>query len=134
MIFLIERESFPTPWSAISFYCEQQKPYAKLWVVEDPNGKIVGYICFWIIKEEVHLANIAVSPKYRRQGIASFMLRIMIRCARRRGAKRIFLEVRRTNRAAITLYQRFGFKIDGMRKGYYSDTKEDAILMSLCLG
>ncbi len=133
-IFFIERQSFPTPWSVTSFYYEHQKPYATLWVVENCYGKIVGYICFWMIEDEVHLVNIAVSPESRRQGVASFMLKTMIRYARHKKAKRIFLEVRETNRAAIALYQKLGFKIDGRRKGYYSDTKEDAILMSFTIG
>jgi len=100
-------------------------------VAEDQKGQIIGYICFWVVLDEAHLANLAVAPGIRRQGVATFLLKTMIRYLRARGIKRVLLEVRERNKAALSLYQKFGFKIDGRRKGYYSDTKEDAILMSL---
>ena len=132
-IFFIERQSFPTPWNATLFFYEWKKPYSRLWVAEDQKGQIIGYICFWVVLDEAHLANLAVAPGARRQGVATFLLKTMIRYLRARRIKRVLLEVRERNKAALSLYQKFGFKIDGRRKGYYSDTKEDAILMSLPL-
>jgi len=131
-IFFIERISFPSPWSSTLFFYELKKPYSRLWVVEE-KGRILGYICFWIILDEVHLANIAVAPEHRRRGLASFMLRVMLRYARCRRARRVLLEVRERNRPALALYRKFGFVQDGRRPGYYSDTGEDALLLSLRL-
>jgi len=131
-IYFIERQCFPTPWSGALFLYELKKPYARLWVLEHKE-KIIGYICFWIVAGELHLANIAVDPAWRRRGLATFMLQTMFRYARKKGAKRVLLEVRQKNLAAQTLYKRLGFQVDGRRKQYYSDTKEDAILMSLDL-
>ncbi len=102
-------------------------------MAENKKGQIIGYICFWVVLDEAHLANLAVAPEARRQGVAAFLLKTMIRYLRARGVKQILLEVRERNKAALSLYHKFGFKIDGRRKGYYSDTKEDAILMSLSL-
>ncbi len=132
-IFFIERQCFPSPWSSTLFFYELQKPYACLWVLES-KGKVWGYICFWVIADEVHLANLAVLPEVRRQGLASFMLRVMLRYAKRKGAQRVLLEVRENNQAAQALYAKFGFKLDGRRKRYYTDTGEDALLLSLTLG
>ncbi len=132
-IFFIERQCFPSPWSSTLFFYELKKPYACLWVLEQ-DQKILGYICFWLIADEVHLANLAVVPEARRQGRASFMLEVMLRYAKRKGAQRVLLEVRENNQAAQALYAKFGFKLDGRRKGYYNDTGEDALLLSLDLG
>jgi len=131
-IVFIERLSFPTPWSPLQFWSELLKKGSRLWVIEE-EGQICGHLCFWEIADEIHLANIAVSPEKRRQGLASFMLRILIRYAKRRGFRRILLEVRERNLPAQRLYQKFGFRIDGRRRSYYPDTGEDAILMSLPL-
>ncbi len=128
----IERLAFPTPWSPILFWSELFKKKTRLWVVEE-GEKIAGYLCFWEVVDEIHLANLAVAPDKRRQGLASFMLRTLIGYARRRGFRRILLEVRERNLPAQKLYQKFGFQIDGRRRSYYRDTGEDAILMSLPL-
>ncbi len=125
----IERLSFPTPWQAVHFYVELYKDYAYLWVAET-KGQVIGYICFWLLAGEAHLANIAVHPSFRRCGVGSFLLEHFLRFAKRKGAKRVLLEVRATNFATRRFYEKFGFQKDGLRRSYYQDTKEDAILMS----
>ncbi|NPB08848.1 MAG: ribosomal protein S18-alanine N-acetyltransferase [Thermodesulfobacteria bacterium] len=131
-ILFIERISFPTPWTPLQFGSEFFKKGSRIWVIEEA-GKIRGYVCFWEIADEIHLANIAVSPERRRKGLASFMLRTLVRYAKRRGFRRILLEVRERNLPAQRLYEKFGFRTDGRRRSYYPDTGEDAILMSLSL-
>ncbi len=125
----IERLSFPSPWQATHFFLELYKDYAHLWVAEK-EGRLVGYICFWLVADEAHLVNIAVHPSFRRKGVGEFLLKMFLRFAARKGARRAFLEVRASNRVARHLYEKFGFKKDGVRRSYYQDTKEDAILMS----
>ena len=114
------------------FWAELKKNTSYLWVLEK-GGNIWGYICFWTVFDEAHLANIAVAPSVRRQGWATYMLRFCLRFLRRRRIKRLFLEVRESNLPALRLYKKLGFLVDGRRRGYYRDTKEDAILMSLDL-
>jgi len=129
----IERLSFPSPWSTVHFYAELYKDYAHLWVAE-LDGKVVGYVCFWIIAGEAHLANIAVHPSFRRKGIGSFLLKTVLRFLKRRQVDRLLLEVRVSNKAARKFYEKFGFRKDGLRRSYYQDTGEDAVLMSKKLG
>ena len=131
-ILFIERLSFPTPWSPLLFWAEFKKKGAYFWVLED-EGQILGYLCFWFWAKEAHLVNIAVRPERRREGWASLMMRWFLRFVKRKGAQKVYLEVRESNLAAQKLYRKFGFRIDGRRKAYYSDTKEDALLMSLDL-
>ncbi|OAG27116.1 ribosomal protein S18-alanine N-acetyltransferase [Thermodesulfatator autotrophicus] len=125
----IENLSFPTPWPPSLLLAELHKDYSYFWVAL-LDEKLVGYICFWIIRDEVHLANIAVHPRYRQKGIGSKLLKTFLSFAKRKGAKRVYLEVRARNKLAQKFYQKFGFLKDGIRKAYYQDTKDDAILMS----
>ncbi len=131
-ILTIERLSFSTPWQAVHFWAELYKNYARLWVAET-EGRVVGYICFWVIAGEAHLANIAVHPSFRGRGVGSKLLKTFLRYAKRHGAKRAFLEVRASNRIARRFYEKFGFEKEGVRRSYYQDTKEDAVLMSKVL-
>ncbi|AEH45273.1 ribosomal-protein-alanine acetyltransferase [Thermodesulfatator indicus DSM 15286] len=125
----IERLSFPTPWPPSLLLAELNKDYAYFWIAL-ADEKVIGYICFWIIKDEAHLVNIAVHPHSRRKGIGSKLLEDFLFFARRRGVKKVYLEVRARNKRAQKFYEKFGFKKDGLRKAYYQDTKDDAILMS----
>jgi len=128
----IERISFPTPWSEEMFRAELRSPISRTLVAEtEGNGgaAIAGYINFWLVADEFHLNSIAVRGKLKRKGIASVLMREMIRIARRRGCVHGTLEVRRSNLAARKLYEKFGFTMRGVRPRYYSDTGEDAIIM-----
>ncbi len=126
---IIERSSFPTPWSKRSFMSElTQNIYAE-YIVARRRGKVVGYAGMWVVLDEGHVTNIAVHPTFRGQGIGDRLLRELTNRAIQRGATRMTLEVRPTNLVAQTLYARHGFVQRGVRRGYYSDTREDALIM-----
>ena len=133
-IFGIEKESFPTPWSRWTFLAELTQPISHFLVIgpaPPTPWKVWGYVVFWVVAEEMHLLNLAVRPDQRRQGIARVLLCEALEQSRAQGAKVAWLEVRPSNTAARTLYESFGFKEVGCRRGYYDDTKEDAILLAL---
>ncbi|MFQ5850999.1 MAG: ribosomal protein S18-alanine N-acetyltransferase [Candidatus Binatia bacterium] len=126
----IERASFSSPWSARFFLDELKVPYARsllAWV----GRRIVGYIIYWQLPGEVDIHNLAVHPAYRRQGIGRSLLRAAVHEARNRGSSRVTLEVRKSNEAAQRLYQSLSFVARGVRRGYYSDDGEDALVMVL---
>lgn len=126
----IERASFSYPWSVRFFLQELRVPCARsLLAVLD--GKTVGYIIFWFLPSEADIHNVAVHPAQRRQGIGRSLLQAVIDEAGRQGLSRITLEVRKSNEAAQRLYQSLGFVSQGLRKGYYSDDGEDALIMVL---
>ena len=130
----IERRSFPTPWSRRLFERELLLPYAKAFVaLEIPPNQVVGYICFWLVAQETHILNLAAHPERRRRGIGSRLLRYGVNYCRDKGAQEITLEVRRSNYQAISLYRNFQFQPQGIRRHYYSDSGEDAVIMSLRL-
>jgi [ribosomal protein S18]-alanine N-acetyltransferase len=130
----VERQSFQTPWSRGLFERELLLSYAHAFVaVEVPAGGVVGYLCFWLVEGETHILNLAVHPERRRQGIAFRLLRYGLDYSRHKGAKEITLEVRRSNYKAIALYRGFHFQPEGIRRRYYSDSGEDAIIMTLHL-
>ena len=130
----IERSSFPSPWSPGLFRNEMANPLSRI-LVGKPVGisgaPMAGYVIFWRVADEIHLHNIAVRPEFRRCGIASRLLDRVIRQGRAEGARLMTLEVRRSNIAAQKLYERFGFSVRGVRRGYYTDTGEDALVMSM---
>jgi len=128
----IERASFTSPWSARFFLEEIQVSYAKSVLVE-VEGRIVGYIIYWQLPKEVDIHNLAVHPEYRRQGIGRSLLSSAIDSAKGQDSNRVTLEVRKSNQAAQQLYHSLGFVERGVRKGYYSDDGEDALVMVLDL-
>lgn len=131
-IICIERDSFPTPWSEYLFRSEITSPISRLLVgrtMREQRGSVVGYIVYWRVDDEIHLHNIAVRQDMRRKGIASRLLLEAIRCSRLEGARWITLEVRHSNFPAQRMYEKFGFTVRGIRPGYYTDTKEDALIM-----
>jgi ribosomal-protein-alanine N-acetyltransferase len=128
----IEKMSFNSPWPEFHFYEEIANPYSHPYVVEgrfmDGRTKIVGYIFLWVFGDEIEIANIAVHPNYRRMRIGSSMLSVIEDIFGEK-AKKVFLEVRASNIPAINLYKKMGFKVVGIRKRYYTDNDEDAIIM-----
>ncbi len=126
----IEQDSFSMPWSRNAFYSEVYSPlsYHK---VATYMGNIVGYICIWIIGTDAHILNLAVHRNWRRMGIASSLLMEALKDMLFKRVEFIDLEVRASNMAAIRLYEKFGFKPVGIRKGYYEAPKEDAVIMEL---
>ena len=128
----IERASFNSPWSARFFLEEIRVSYAKS-VLAEVEGRIVGYIIYWQLPKEVDIHNLAVHPEYRRQGIGRSLLGSAIDSAKGQDCNRVTLEVRKSNQAAQQLYYSLGFVERGVRKGYYSDDGEDALVMVLDL-
>jgi len=126
----IERVSFPSPWGFNAFKAEAEKDVSHLWVLIS-DGAVVGYICFWIVEMEIQLMNVAVHPERRGKGFGRLMLARMIEKGISRGVRNIWLEVRPSNSWARNLYKEMGFLEVGIRPNYYSETNEDAIMMSL---
>ena len=128
-VLAIERASFSMPWSRGAFLYEiQQNRVARCRVMREGNT-IVGYLCVWEIADEIHVTNVAVHPTRRRQGIARALLGGLLAEAQARDLRLVVLEVRPSNREAISLYESFGFRVTGRRRGYYYDTGEDALVM-----
>ena len=128
----IERASFPVPWSERAFEDEINRGISNLWALVS-NEKIYAYICFWMFDKEMHILNFAVHPEKRRQGLGRYLLMMVIDIGTARGIENIWLEVRPSNGPALSIYKKFGFSDVGRRKGYYSDSQEDAIIMALDL-
>ncbi len=128
-ILTVERASFSMPWSEDSYRFElTQNPLSYYWGCFDEQ-RLVGFIGFWLIIDEAHIANVAVDQQYRRRGIGELLLRFTFADAMAKGAKGITLEVRESNQIAINLYQKLGFTEAGRRPHYYSDNDEAAIIM-----
>ena len=127
----IDQVSFSLPWPSRSFYFElTDNPASRCWVAE-LDGRVVGMLVAWLIVDEIHIATLATHPDFRKQGIGEKLLSFTLQSARDEGAVSSFLEVRKSNAAALELYRKFGYIEDGRRTGYYKDNDEDAILMSL---
>ena len=123
--------SFSLPWPERSFRYEvTENPVSRGWVAE-VDGRIAAMLVLWLVVDEAHIATIATHPDFRRQGIGERIMIEALIAAREEGAHRAFLEVRASNVAAQTLYEKYGFVVDGRRPRYYKDNFEDAILMSL---
>ncbi len=128
----LEQQCFAIPWSRDMFLEELANDMA-VYFVAQTDGEVVGYAGMWHVCGEGHITNIAVSPSHRRSGIGRLLLGRLIDSARIQDMHVMFLEVRASNAAAIALYENHGFIRAGLRKGYYADNGEDAVLMSLPL-
>ena len=125
----IEEASFSTPWTRKSITMEiEQNTLAHYYVVEDTFG-VVGYGGFWKIGEEAHINNIAIDPENRQQGYGKKLMETLIEESKKLGIQGMTLEVRPSNVAALKLYASFDFYRGGIRKGYYTDTKEDGWIL-----
>ena len=129
-VLAIEEVSFPSPWSRGMFAEELGRDFSDPVVAEGEGGEILGFAVSWTVAGESHLLNIAVAPSRRGAGVGRALLRECIRRGARAGAIRIHLEVRAGNGEALRLYRAEGFAFQGIRKGYYSDTGEDAVLLA----
>ncbi len=133
----IEQEAFSAPWTRVMFEAELVgNPFSRLYVATpiDDQGQpedIAGYLCYWIVFEELRILNLAVCQPWRRQGIARRFVQFALYDAQTQGVERALLEVRASNTAAQSLYDGFGFREYGSRAAYYTDPAEDAILMRL---
>lgn len=125
----IEKDLFSVPWTKEGFLTFVLKDNAMFLVVED-KVEIVGYCGLLMVLDEGDITNVAIKRTRQKEGIGGFLMQSLIRLAGERGITTIHLEVRAGNSGAIRLYERSGFTRDGIRKGYYSDPVEDALLMT----
>jgi ribosomal-protein-alanine N-acetyltransferase len=132
-ILAIEQNSFQRPWGRLSFEGELRNRSACSYAVKSTevksSGQVIGYAFWHLVADEVHVLKVAVTPAWRGQGIASRLLERCFTSSVEQGAKSAHLEVRPSNIAAIELYQKLGFELVGRRPKYYTDSKEDALLM-----
>lgn len=126
----MERECFPVPWTRSMFENELCMPDRTIYLVARENTRLIGYIGVSQIQNEGHITTIAVDDQYRRQGVASGLLLRTVAEAVRRQIDIMTLEVRVSNWPAQNLYLKFGFKVVGLRKNYYPETGEDALIMT----
>ena len=124
----VERESFPTPWSREDFWREASNDFA-CYIVALEDAEIIGFGGCWISFEEAQVTNIALTSAQRGRGLGKVLMAKLMRAAAERGAERMTLEVRPSNTPALRLYEGLGFAAIGVRKKYYQDNDEDAILM-----
>lgn len=127
-IMQIERMCYPTPWHENAFYSELHNASA-CYLVAKTSGGVVGYTGAWLIMDEAHITTLAVHPAYRRQHIGERLLLALLETAISRRACKATLEVRASNVAAQKLYAKYGFREVAIRRGYYADTSEDALIM-----
>lgn len=128
----IEQKSFSVPWSQNAFESTLRAPITHP-VVYRKDGKVAGYAVISTVYEMAELYNIAVTPNCRKCGIGAKLLQFVIAHCKQAGCENLFLEVRRSNEGARALYERFGFVYDSVRKNYYKNPVEDALLMHLSL-
>jgi ribosomal-protein-alanine N-acetyltransferase len=143
-IMKIERASFPTPWTEKMFLEELASPLSFHFVATRRERHltkgspladfVLCYIIFWMFREEVHILNLATNPDFRRLGIARSLLLFTLDFSYKKGGIVYLLEAREGNQSALNLYQKLGFSSCGVRKRYYADTDENAILMGLFYG
>lgn len=126
---LLDTLCFAAPWSEESFRQEVTGNDLALYLVAETDGTVVGYAGVWAILDEGHITNVAVHPDYRRRGVASALMEVLIKSCEEEGITCQTLEVRPSNQAALALYASFGFQPEGRRKGYYEDNGEDALIM-----
>ncbi len=128
-VMAVEEASFAVPWSADTFHKEiDDNPYAHYYVVEK-EGRIIGYCGLWLIIDEAHITNIAIHPEQRGNKYGERLFRHTCKEAIEHGAIQLSLEVRVSNTAAQHMYRKFGMVPGGIRKRYYTDNGEDALVM-----
>ena len=128
-ILVIDSLCFPTPWSRESLEKEIENSALTKYVVAKKSGIVIGYAGMWVILDEGHITNIAVHPEYRGIGVGSLLLEALIEICKIEFIKSMTLEVRESNARAQNLYKKYGFLQNGIRKGYYRDNKENALIM-----
>ena len=135
-VMVIERAAFKHPWSTELFRRELEHDWSTILVAVEPltsaakgAERIVAFLIYWLVHDEVHILNVAVSPEHRRKGIARTLMAETERRANLANASLMTLEVRRSNLGALELYREFDYRAVGVRPNYYVDEGEDAIVM-----
>ncbi len=124
----IEKASMPSPWTKELFE-EELKREAAHYFVAEKDGQVIGYMGYWKAPEEAHIINLAVDPAFRQKGVGFEMMEYCLRFAYNQGARLATLEVRESNKAAQALYEKMSFRTVAIRKQYYSDNQENAVVM-----
>ena len=129
----IERLSFRAPWSRQVCVEELDRDWAHVDVLKErrPDARVIAFVNYWLVRDEVHVLNVATHTDARRQGHGSRLLEHVIAFATRHKCRYVTLEVRRSNAGAIRLYRKYGFRPVGIRPNYYVEDNEDAIVMLL---
>jgi ribosomal-protein-alanine N-acetyltransferase len=126
----VEAESFSNPWTREMYDWELQNlAVCHIYVVRTDEYHVAGFCAFWLVVDEIHINNIAIRPTLRGQGMGTALLHHVLLEGRRLGARRATLEVRTSNRDAQRLYERLGFSAAGVRRRYYSNPVEDAVIL-----
>jgi len=129
-VLAIEEASFTNPWTRDMYLAElENHGVSYCYLARGADGRVVGFCSFWRVLDELHINNIAVAPESRRSGVATALLRHVLREGGALGAQRASLEVRQSNDAARMLYERFGFVAAGIRRAYYTKPVEDALVL-----
>ena len=126
----LEQECFAHPWQQEAIEECYQNPAYNFFVAKDDGGAVVGYIALYQVRDEAFVENLCVSEACRRQGIGKALVERALAHCEANGASFLSLEVRRSNTAALGLYESFGFDLEGTRKNYYSDPEEDALILT----
>ncbi|QJD92494.1 ribosomal protein S18-alanine N-acetyltransferase [Duganella dendranthematis] len=130
-VFALEQSVYPYPWTMANFVDSLNSNY-EAWVLRERDGHLLGYFLLMAVVDESHLLNVAVSAEKQGQGLGRFLLNQAVACSRGLGMESVLLEVRPSNTRALQIYERYGFKQIGRRKGYYPaahQQREDAIVM-----
>ena len=131
-VLAIEASSFANPWSRDMFTFElEHLSVSHAFVIRAPVLGVAGFCTLWVVSDEIHVNNLAVRPDCRRMGAGLALLRACLAEAAALGGRRATLEVRRSNLAALRLYARFGFQVAGVRRAYYTNPEEDALVLWL---
>lgn len=126
----VEAESFTNPWTRDMYSWElQNRSVCHILLVRTAACRVAGFCAFWLVFDEIHINNVAVRPGLRAQGIGTTLLRRVLEEARTLGARRATLEVRASNERARRLYERLGFYVAGVRRDYYTNPVEDALIL-----
>lgn len=125
----IEKQSFPVPWTQDQFFSElTRNRYARYFVLEK-DKRIIGYLGFWLMRDNIHINNIAIAEKFQRRGYGGKLLKFVEEEAIVHKIKKISLEVRKSNYIAQNMYRKFGYEVIKMWRNYYREEKEDALVM-----
>ena len=126
----LEASSFSNPWSREMLVRElRNASVSRVYVMRDSTGSLIAFCACWFLADELHINTLAVTPGERRRGHATRLLRFVFRDAIAEGVRRATLEVRRSNEAALKLYERLGFVVRGVRRNYYERPGEDALVL-----
>ena len=125
----VEHQSFTLPWSREAFYNEIIQNKFAIYTVVEVDEKVVGYCGVWVVTDQAHITNIAILPEYRGRKLGEALMRQVMDLSQEKGAESMTLEVRVTNSVAQSLYRKLGFQGGAIRKRYYTDNQEDALVM-----